>query len=97
MEIDPVVHEFASKYFKLPPNHKAVIDDAVSYTQGLAETDQRYDYIIHDVFTGGAEPLPLFTLEFLQGLNTLLKPDGVIAIVGFPDQRNQIQTRTNRV
>ncbi|SPO05056.1 related to spermine/spermidine synthase family protein [Cephalotrichum gorgonifer] len=81
VEIDPVVYEFASKYFQLPPSHTAVIDDAVSYTQTLArETDQRFDYIIHDVFTGGAEPLPLFTLEFLQGLNTLLKPDGVIAI-----------------
>lgn len=84
VEIDPVVHEFASKYFRLPPNHKAVIDDAVSYTQGLAESDQRYDYIVHDVFTGGAEPLPLFTLEFLRGLNTLLKPGGVVAIVGGP-------------
>ena len=84
VEIDPVVHEFASKYFRLPSDHKAVIDDAVSYTQGLAETGQQYDYIIHDVFTGGAEPLSLFTLEFLQGLNILLKPDGVIAIVGIP-------------
>lgn len=84
MEIDPAVHEFAQKYFQLPPNHKAVIDDAVGYTRNLAETDQRYDYIIHDVFTGGAEPLPLFTLEFLEGLSALLKPDGVIAIVSGP-------------
>ena len=84
-----MVHEFASRYFRLPANHKAIIDDAVSYTQGLAETDQRYDYIVHDVFTGGAEPLPLFTLEFLRGLDTLLKPNGVIAIVSgvYPPQK----------
>lgn len=82
VEIDPVVHEFASKYFTLPTNHTAVIDDAVSYTKSLAEdTDSRFDYIVHDVFTGGAEPIPLFTLEFLQGLDALLKPEGVIAIV----------------
>ncbi|TDZ29016.1 Polyamine aminopropyltransferase [Colletotrichum spinosum] len=81
VEIDPVVHEFASKYFQLPSNHTPVIADAVSYTAKLAQDpDARYDYIVHDVFTGGAEPVPLFTLEFLQGLNTLLKPDGVIAI-----------------
>ncbi|KAK4229445.1 polyamine aminopropyltransferase [Podospora fimiseda] len=82
VEIDPVVHEFATKYFQLPKNHTAVIEDAVSYTDRLAadEKGQRYDYIIHDVFTGGAEPIPLFTLEFLQNLNTLLKPDGVVAI-----------------
>lgn len=83
VEIDPVVHEFASKYFSLPSNHTAVIEDAVSYTDRLAGSadEKRFDYIVHDVFTGGAEPIALFTLEFLENLNTLLKPNGVIAIV----------------
>jgi hypothetical protein len=44
------------------------------------EQQGHYDYIIHDVFTGGAEPVDLFTLEFLSGLHQMLKPDGVIAI-----------------
>jgi spermidine synthase len=79
-----VVHEFASKYFQLPTDYEAVIDDAVVYTRTLAEQgEKKYDYIVHDVFTGGAEPLSLFTLEFLEGLNALLKPDGVIAIVSY--------------
>lgn len=82
VEIDPVVYEYAVKYFGLPTNHTAVIEDAVSYTARAAmDESQRFDYILHDVFTGGAEPIPLFTLEFLQSLSTLLKPDGVIAIV----------------
>lgn len=83
VEIDPVVHRFASKYFQLPSNHTAVIEDAVSYTTRLAadESAPRFDYIVHDVFTGGAEPVDLFTLEFLQNLDALLKPGGVIAIV----------------
>lgn len=81
VEIDPVVHEFAAKYFLLKENNPPVIQDAVSYTAGLVEAGQQYDYIVHDVFTGGAEPVDLFTLEFLQGLSALLKPDGVIAIV----------------
>jgi spermidine synthase len=81
VEIDPVVYEYAVKYFGLPTNHTAVIEDAVSYTARAAlDESQRFDYILHDVFTGGAEPIPLFTLEFLQSLSTLLKPDGVIAI-----------------
>ena len=41
----------------------------------------KYDYVVHDVFTGGAEPVDLFTLEFIQGLHDLLKHEGVIAIV----------------
>ncbi|KAM7223967.1 S-adenosyl-L-methionine-dependent methyltransferase [Rhypophila decipiens] len=83
VEIDPVVSEFAAKYFKLPKTVKTVIEDAVTYTDTLSSTDEgkeTFDYIIHDVFTGGAEPIPLFTLEFLQTLEALLKPGGVIAI-----------------
>ncbi|KAI1871276.1 uncharacterized protein JN550_004721 [Neoarthrinium moseri] len=81
VEIDPIVYDFAVKYFGLPSNHTAAIEDAVSYTARIAKDQaQSFDYIIHDVFTGGAEPIPLFTLEFLQSLNTLLKPNGVIAI-----------------
>ena len=82
VEIDPVVHEFAVKYFSLPRNYNAVIADAVSYTSELAnKTDEKFDYIVHDVFTGGAEPVDLFTVEFISNLRTILKPGGVIAIV----------------
>lgn len=82
VEIDPVVYEFALKYFQLPSNHTRVIEDAVSYTSRLGKDPSiRFDYIVHDVFTGGAEPIPLFTLEFLQSLRALLTPNGVIAIV----------------
>ncbi|CAN8098083.1 unnamed protein product [Discula destructiva] len=81
VEIDPVVHEFADRYFQLPSNHTPIIADAVTYTEELVKTtDSQFDYIVHDVFTGGAEPVPLFTLEFLQNLNALLKPNGVVAI-----------------
>ncbi|KAL2692189.1 hypothetical protein Neosp_002595 [[Neocosmospora] mangrovei] len=80
VEIDPVVHEFAQKYFNMRQNNPPAIADAVSYTANLVNQSKSYDYIVHDVFTGGAEPVDLFTLEFLQGLGALLKPDGVIAI-----------------
>jgi spermidine synthase len=82
VELDPVVHDFAMKYFDLPANHTVAIEDAVGFV-GAESVDhpKSYDYIIHDVFTGGAEPTPLFTLEFLQGLDKLLKDDGVVAIV----------------
>ncbi|EKD12191.1 uncharacterized protein L3040_003391 [Drepanopeziza brunnea f. sp. 'multigermtubi'] len=80
VEIDPVVHDFATKYFNLPKNHKKVIADAVAYAHEVAQTDEKYDYVVHDVFTGGAEPVDLFTYEFLQDLNSILKPGGSIAI-----------------
>ncbi|KAL7946521.1 S-adenosyl-L-methionine-dependent methyltransferase [Trichoderma barbatum] len=81
VEIDPAVYEFAQKYFQLRENSPAVIEDAVKYTTKAAnETKEIYDYIVHDVFTGGVEPVDLFTFEFIGNLYTLLKPDGVIAI-----------------
>ena len=80
-----MVHKFAMEYFHLPSNHIAAIEDATSFVKRAQEfpNPAQYDYIVHDVFTGGAEPVELFTLEFLQGLNSMLKDDGVIAIVSF--------------
>lgn len=82
VEIDPVVHRFATKYFNLPSNHTAVIGDAVDFVrQKDHKSREAYDYIIHDVFTGGAEPLELFTTDFISDLNLLLHSNGAIAIV----------------
>lgn len=83
VELDPVVYNFAVKYFNLPLNHTRIIGDAVQIVEDARARNlsTEYDYIIHDVFTGGAEPVELFTQEFLSGLAFLLKEDGVIAIV----------------
>jgi hypothetical protein len=95
VEIDPAVVDFAHEYFALPEEGKGldtVVEDAVTFaeraavaaaaatTAGKGVEAGRYDYIVHDVFTGGAEPVALFTLEFLSSLAALLKPSGVIAI-----------------
>ena len=81
VELDPIVHEFATTYFNLPTNHTAIIQDAIPWVSASTSPNgPRYDYIIHDVFTGGAEPLSLFTDQFLTNLRTLLTPNGLIAL-----------------
>ncbi|KAL4925738.1 spermidine synthase [Aspergillus undulatus] len=82
VEIDPIVHMFAEDYFGLPSNHTPVIEDARAFVDRAKSAPQvkQYDYIVHDVFTGGAEPVELFTYEFISGLHALLKDDGVIAL-----------------
>ena len=83
LELDPAVHSFAVQHFNLPTNHNYYIGDAVGAVHASARQPaqhETYHYIIHDVFTGGAEPAALFTSEFLASLSLLLKPDGAIAI-----------------
>ena len=77
IEIDPVVRDYATTYFDLPP-HNIIIGDAISTVKTLRKSS--YDYIIHDVFTGGVEPLELFTHDFLNDLKGLLTDQGTIAI-----------------
>ncbi|KAH8701819.1 spermine/spermidine synthase family protein [Talaromyces proteolyticus] len=80
VEIDPVVYKFALQYFHFPENHTAVIDNAVTFVENARLQSKQYEYIVHDVFTGGTEPIDLFTLEFMQGLYALLKENGIVAI-----------------
>lgn len=75
-----MVHEFSTRWFGLPRNHTPILQDAVAWADGAIQSSKRYDYIIHDVFTGGAEPLSLFTDHFLSNLRSLLTPHGVIAL-----------------
>jgi spermidine synthase len=76
------VRQYALEYFSLPEDGTTVIADAVKYaSETVKHTNQKFDYIVHDVFTGGAEPVELFTTEFLGDLHNLLKPNGAITIV----------------
>jgi len=87
VELDPAVTLFARAHFSLSNEVIVVNEDALTFIarEQSGPSTRRYDHIIHDVFTGGAEPLELFTLEFLAGLRALLIQDGgTIAIVSFP-------------
>ncbi|RMZ91440.1 hypothetical protein DV736_g1344, partial [Chaetothyriales sp. CBS 134916] len=82
IELDPWVHRYAVEYFSLPHNHSIYIGDAVAAVKANVKKNQTkiFTHVIHDVFTGGAEPVELFTLEFLSGLRDLMTDDGVVAI-----------------
>ena len=81
-----MVHHFASRYFNLPSNHTSITGDAIKFVKDTQVSNAgQYDFIVHDVFTGGAEPIELFTYDMLVGLKSLLHDDGAIAIVSpFP-------------
>lgn len=79
VEIDPVVADYASKYFDWPTPNNLYIQDGRQFIKSAPEG--KYDYVIHDVFTGGGVPPSLFSLEALQDIQRIMKPDGVLALV----------------
>ncbi|BGP32808.1 hypothetical protein JCM10296v2_004592 [Rhodotorula toruloides] len=84
VEIDPAVHELAERYFGVNEVKwgEVVLKDAVEWVHAQAKeaSPPAFDYIIHDVFTGGAVPATLFTSTFLAQLKSLLHHSGVLAL-----------------
>lgn len=86
LEIDPAVAAAARDHFGYRIHGQSVIGDAryeIRHLQG------KYDLIIHDCFTGGAEPAHLLTVETLRQLKQLLSEQGILAVnfVGFAEGR----------
>ncbi|KAJ3324960.1 hypothetical protein HDV06_005548 [Boothiomyces sp. JEL0866] len=84
-EIDPKLYEYALKYFNLPMPRNAFIGDGRLYVEKHAQNSS-YDYVLHDIFTGGYVEPSLFSVEIFSSIKAILKPDGVLAVnyVGHP-------------
>ena len=77
MEIDPIVHQFAESYFGLPKIN-VIYEDGRKFVE---ESSRKWDFIVHDVFTGGSVPAHLFTKEMWSAIKAVLADNGVIAVV----------------
>ncbi|CAG8787938.1 13305_t:CDS:2, partial [Acaulospora morrowiae] len=40
----------------------------------------KYDYVLHDVFTGGSVPSALFSVEALEQIKRVMKEGGILAL-----------------
>ncbi|KAJ1898410.1 hypothetical protein LPJ66_002772 [Kickxella alabastrina] len=91
VEIDPVVYHAAVGFFGLPRDLNAVhLCDARAFIESAPFGT--YDYIVHDVFTGGSVPPSLFSQEAVAHLHRILLPDGVLAMnyVGIPNDHRSM-------
>lgn len=79
IEIDPVVHRLAEKYFGLP-ELRVFHEDGRSF---IEQADETWDIIVHDVFSGGSVPQSLFTIEMWDAVRQVLSENGVLAVVWF--------------
>jgi spermidine synthase len=82
IELDPLVYRYASDWFNLRLNrtHSQVyLEDALLVLPRLAPS--QYDFIIHDVFTGGLLESSLFSQEFLISIKRVMLPSAVLGMV----------------
>ncbi len=81
-----MVYEYAQKWFGMPKVNNVYLYDAKAFLNEAA-IPATYDFILHDVFTGGIVYPSLFSIESLDRVRFLLKDDGVLALnfVGIPD------------
>jgi spermidine synthase len=86
VEIDPEVAHAARAYFGFEPPGRLLVGDA---RYEILRLEERYDFIIHDCFTGGAVPAHLLSVEMLRHLRRLLNERGILALnfVGFAQGR----------
>ncbi|KDQ19364.1 hypothetical protein BOTBODRAFT_126200 [Botryobasidium botryosum FD-172 SS1] len=83
VEIDPAVYQYARQFFGLPEPHAVFLEDARGWVHKSIDSlpeSERFDYVVHDCFSGGAVPMHMFTTEFWSDLKQIVKPDGVVAV-----------------
>lgn len=84
IEIDPVIVRFGGQFFWFRPR-TVLVEDAVLFLR-RARRDirfkrrQKYDYVIHDVFTGGTIAENLISKRVLSDIASVMHPDGVLAL-----------------
>jgi spermidine synthase len=88
LEIDEAVYKQARSFFGLPDLQPVYFENARWWVNGqswqLANGNASiptYDYVVHDLFSGGSVPAKLYTDEFWKELKSIMKPDGVLAVV----------------
>ncbi|KAL4857086.1 Polyamine aminopropyltransferase [Chlorella vulgaris] len=85
LELHPEVLAAARRFFQLQPElggGRALLGDAAALVPLLQREGGAgaYDYILHDVFSGGGTAPSLMSAAFFRKLSRLLAPGGVLAV-----------------
>ncbi len=82
IEIDPAVAHAAKKYFAFEQPGRLIVGDA---RYEIKKIEKKYDFIIHDCFSGSSVPPHLLSVEMIGEIRSILKDDGILALnfVGF--------------
>ena len=81
VEIDPAVYKYALEHFNMPTSRVGIVFlDDVFHILERGLLSEKYDYILHDVFSGGSQPFQLYTASFFEKLKRFMTSDGVLAL-----------------
>ncbi|OMJ24604.1 Polyamine aminopropyltransferase [Smittium culicis] len=91
VDIDVAVIHCARNYFGLPENLKSINVQDGRYFVEKSISDS-YDFVVHDIFSGGSINSYMLSTEFLNQTHRILKPSGILALnyVGFPTDSRSI-------
>lgn len=76
-EFDERIVNVAKEYFRLDARCTVEVDDARHY---IRTRRKQYDIVMFDLFNGEQPPSHLLTLENLDEVKQILKPDGIVLI-----------------
>ncbi|KAI0053647.1 hypothetical protein FA95DRAFT_474802 [Auriscalpium vulgare] len=86
IEIDPAVYNASRDFFGLPDlgEGRVILEDARRTVFKKAREEEseitKYDYVVHDCFSGGSVPAELYTAQFWDDLKVLMKPKAILAV-----------------
>lgn len=76
VELDKMVAAYASDWFNLYGG--IIVDDGIKFVANRRQ--QHYDFVVHDVFTGGSISTFLVNTKVLETIRDAMKTNGVFAI-----------------
>ncbi|KAI8582791.1 hypothetical protein K450DRAFT_226918 [Umbelopsis ramanniana AG] len=79
VELDPAVYHMASNYFDLMQPSSVYLESGRTLLERCNRSS--YDFILHDIFTGGSVAPGMFSREVLELVKHCLKDNGILAMI----------------
>jgi spermidine synthase len=79
VELDPAVYHMARDYFGLSKPSSIHLESGRTFLE--RSEAKTYDFVLHDIFTGGSVAPGMFSVEVLGLIKNSLKENGILAMV----------------
>ncbi|KAH8553377.1 S-adenosyl-L-methionine-dependent methyltransferase [Umbelopsis sp. PMI_123] len=95
VELDPAVYYMARDYFDLMQPSSVYLESGRTFLERCNSSS--YDFVLHDIFTGGSVAPGMFSREVMELIKRSLKTNGIIAINFAGSERADLRTGLDMV